>query len=100
MQKSTKLMAANHRSNEPRLSTSESGIRRDANGTAPLVLCASERVQRVERGGVGGRVVSRRSESQGWAARLAVVLPQRTSQRQWLALLLGAALILRLVAVF
>ena len=32
-------------------------------GRHPLVPCASERVQRVERGGVGGRVVSRRSES-------------------------------------
>lgn len=69
-------------------------------GRHPLVPCASERVQRVERGGVGGRVVSRRSESQGWAARLAVVLPEKTSQRQWLALLIGAALVLRLGAVF
>ena len=32
--------------------------------------------------------MSRRSESQGWAARLAVVLPEKKSQRQWLALLL------------
>lgn len=45
-------------------------------------------------------MVSRRSESQGWAARLAVVLPRKASQRQWLALLLGAALLVRLLAVF
>ncbi len=45
-------------------------------------------------------MVSRRSEAQGWAARLAVVLPKKASQRQWLALIIGAAVLLRLIAVF
>jgi 4-amino-4-deoxy-L-arabinose transferase-like glycosyltransferase len=46
-----------------------------------------------------GRVVDG-SQPRGWAARLARVLPRSRAQRRWLALVIGVALVARLVAVF